>query len=157
MIVTEHLTVSPSTRSIVSLRTALLVVGVIVVGLFLLEGFLAMGPLGWIVFGTLIGIGIVQVYRNRRRADGPTDDEAIFCANCGEPIDPTIFEDEMEDDDPDWSLSYCRNCGAPVPKEDVNRLLEMSTDPGRTRQSCPDCGAPNEFGRTACEYCNATL
>ena len=141
-----------------SLRTALLVIGVIVVGLFLLEGFLAMGPLGWIVFGTLIGIGIVQVHRNRRRADDPADVEAIFCANCGEPIDSTIFEDETgEGDDSHWSVSYCRNCGAPIPEEDLNRLLEVSTPSGRTRQSCPACGAPNEHDRTECGYCSATL
>lgn len=140
------------------LRTALLVVGAVVVGLFLFEGFLAMGPLGWVVFGTLIFIGIVQVYRNRRRADGPFDDDAIFCANCGAPFDPTIFEDETrENSDPDWSVSYCRNCGAPVPEEDLNRLLKVSTPPGRTRQSCPACGAPNEHDRTECGYCSANL
>ena len=148
-----------------SLRTAFLVVGAVVVGLFLLEGFLAMGPLGWLVFGTMIVIGIVQVHRNRRRADGSADDEAVFCANCGESIDPTIFDDETRDNDdvprdnndPDWSVNYCRSCGAPIPETDLNRLLEASTPPARSRQTCPDCGASNELDQTECGYCNAAL
>ena len=148
-----------------SLRTALLAVGLLVVGYVLFVAFLAMGPIAWVVFGTMILIGIIQVYRTRRAPDRDSGTDAQFCANCGAELafelvdgdDTRVEDDQIEDDEGDtgeYSVNYCSSCGAPVPS-----TSDGDADGGveRRRRNCPDCGAPNDPDRTACDYCGAAL
>ncbi|MDR5673116.1 Zn-ribbon domain containing protein [Halalkaliarchaeum sp. AArc-CO] len=162
-----------------SLRTALLAVGLLVVGYVLFVAFLAMGPIAWVVFGTMILIGMIQVYRTQRAPDRDSESEPRFCANCGaelafEPVDEDgdgedgdgadgDGEDgdgkdgessDGQDEHREYSVNFCSSCGAPVPDATDG---DAGGGAERRRQNCPDCGAPNDPDLTACDYCGTAL
>lgn len=131
-----------------SLRIALQAIGLLIVGYLLLVAFLAMGPIGWAVFGTMSVIGLVQVYRSRRRRARTTDDRPKFCANCGAELAYEL--DDSSADSSGFETNHCSSCGAPVPSP-------SETSPTVRRKNCPECGAPNDAEETTCNYCEATL
>ena len=130
-----------------SLRIALQLIGLLFVALLVGGWILAMGPIGWVVFGTMLAIGFVQVYRQRRRRHEALD---AYCANCGSEVDVDAYETERTDQD-EWRANYCTHCGAPV----TARPEAGSSSPGR--RNCPDCGAPNDPAARTCTYCNTGL
>ncbi|WP_436344978.1 hypothetical protein [Natronorubrum sp. FCH18a] len=143
-----------------SLRTALQVVGLLAAGYLLIVVLLAMGPIGLFVFGPLLVIGAVQVYRNRTRRGGSesVSESPSYCRHCGAAIDVDAFDDEREADGP-WEVRYCPDCGAPLePETKTDRGADTveTGSAGRTK-NCPDCGAPNEPDRTTCTHCDAEL
>lgn len=119
-----------------SLRIALQGVGIVVAGLVLLWGFLAMGPLAWVVIGTMLVIGVLQVLRDRRRSKSESGELPAYCANCGSALalDAHVAGGS---EDAEWELDYCPDCGAPVAPAGASGSV------GKTR-NCPDCGAPND-------------
>lgn len=132
-----------------SLQTALKAVGLVVVGLMLLSAFIAMGPVGWVVIGTMVAIGVIQVHRNRRRSEDEAGDAPAYCPNCGADLDAAAYERQAGADS-QWKLNYCPECGAPV-------APDSSGDAAPRPQNCPDCGALNDPGETECDYCHADL
>ncbi|AUX07781.1 hypothetical protein AArcSl_0124 [Halalkaliarchaeum desulfuricum] len=133
-----------------SLRTALLAVGILVVGYVLFVTVLAMGPLGWIVVGTMLLIGMIQVYRKRRGLNRDGETPPRFCANCGAELAPEFGEGDVEGEDSEFGVNYCSSCGAPVPS-----AADTATE--KRRCNCPDCGARNDADRSECDYCGAVL
>ncbi len=79
-----------------SLETALKGIGLVTVVWFLFWALVAMGPLGWIVLGPILLIGIVQVYRKRderRRQNHAASTAGVQnCPDCGAPNDPERTE-----------------------------------------------------------------
>lgn len=129
-----------------SLPTALKLVALLVVGLLLLPAFLAMGPLGWVVIGSMFVVGAVQVHRKRSAETG--DGRPEYCPNCGRELDDEVFA--TDDSDDEWEVGYCPDCGAPV--------RDGTETESRTRKvNCPDCGSPNDPDDEECEYCDAAL
>lgn len=48
-----------------------------------------MGPVGWLVFGTMFLIGVIQVHRELREGNGTESAPRVTnCAECGAPNDP---------------------------------------------------------------------
>lgn len=131
-----------------SLPTALKVVALLVVGLVLIPAFVAMGPLGWAVIGSMILVGAVQVHRSRKRDSRADDGLPKYCPNCGTELDDDVFGGEA---DGDWKVGYCIECGVPI------EAGSDDEDSVAKRTNCPDCGAPNESGADECEYCDAEL
>ena len=142
-----------------SLHTALQVIGLLAAGYLLFVVLLAMGPIGVFVFGPLLVIGAVQVYRNRTRRSGSGSESPSYCRHCGAAIDTDAVDDERETDDGQWEVQHCSNCGAPLepePKTDRETDAAESGSASRTK-NCPDCGAPNDPDRTACTHCDVEL
>lgn len=131
-----------------SLRIALQAVGIVVVGLLLLMTLLAMGPVAWLVVGTMVAIGVLQVHRKRRqRRERRAGEGTTYCANCGSEVDLEAY-----DDDPAWEVAHCTDCGAPV-----ETATGPATDDATSRRNCPECGSPNGPEATTCTYCDAEL
>lgn len=131
-----------------SLRTVLQAIGLLAVGWVLFWGLFAMGPLGWVVFGTMLVVGVLQVHRERSRRNRDRNGAAC-CANCGATVDLEAFDTDGEERTK-WEVNHCSNCGAPV--------QSTTDDESRsTTRNCPDCGAPNEPSDGTCAYCDAAL
>lgn len=131
-----------------SLGTALKAVGLVVVGLVLLWTFVAMGPIAWVVIGTMLAVGVIQVHRERRRGADEGDETPAYCPNCGTEIE--VAYDAAGDAGGEWAINFCPECGAPVAPDSES---EAAARP----QNCPDCGALNDPLATECEYCHADL
>lgn len=129
-----------------SLHTALQAIGIFIIGILLLGAFLEMGPLAWIIFGTMIVLGVLQVQRQRSRRAG--EDDTTYCANCGTEVDFEIFDGN--DDEDSWDVAYCTRCGAPVDPE-------ISSGAVSGPVNCRDCGSPNDPDDQRCRYCEAPL
>ena len=144
-----------------SLHTALQAVGLLAVGYLLFVVLLAMGPIGMFVFGSLLVIGAVQVYRNRARrgGSGSVSEGPSHCRHCGSAIDTDAFDDEKEADDGQWEVRHCSNCGAPLePETKTDRETDTAETGSASRtKNCPDCGAPNDPDRTTCTHCDVEL
>ncbi|MEF8780606.1 MAG: zinc ribbon domain-containing protein [Haloferacaceae archaeon] len=131
-----------------SLRVALQAVGLLVVGYALFAALLGMGPVAWAVFGTMLAIGALQVYRKRSREAADAGDPPQFCVDCGAELDPDPGADGSGSREVE--VNYCGACGAPVPSAG-------ESDPGERTVNCAECGAPNDADRSACDYCGAPL
>lgn len=129
-----------------SLPTTLKVVALLVVGLLLIPAFVAMGPIGWVVIGSMFLVGVVQVHRKRSSASGGVRPE--YCPNCGSEIDDDVFA--ADDPDEEWEMGYCPACGAPIRGDDGSESRARPVN-------CPNCGAPNEPDEEECAYCEADL
>ena len=132
-----------------SLPTALKIVALLFVGLLLIPAFLAMGPLGWVVVGSMFVVGAVQVHWNRKKPAGAGDGRPEDCPNCGAEIDDEVFATDAPDDE--WEVGYCQDCGAPVGEDDSGNESRVRT------VNCPDCGSPNDADDGQCRYCDAAL
>ncbi|WP_255169052.1 zinc ribbon domain-containing protein [Natrononativus amylolyticus] len=73
-----------------SLRAALMAVGLLGLGWVLFVSFVAMGPLGWLAFGTIFAVGTAQVVRKLLRRSRSTQGVTTVrnCPACGAPNDP---------------------------------------------------------------------
>lgn len=134
----------------VSLPTALKVVALLFVGLLLVPAFVAMGPLGWAVIGSMFLVGAIQVHRGRNRSTEAGGGRPDYCPNCGTELDEDVFA--TDDPDDDWEVGYCSACGAPIRGGD-----DTGSESRVRRVNCPDCGAPNDPDDDECEYCEASL
>lgn len=96
----------------------------------------------------MLGIGIIQVHRQRGR-QRRREERETHCANCGSTIDFEAYETgETESDE--WDVNYCTNCGAPV-------LADANAGPTREKRNCPDCGTPTDPEEGECSYCRTEL
>lgn len=132
-----------------SLPTALKIVALLFVGLLLIPAFLAMGPLGWVVIGSMFVVGAVQVHQNRKKSAEAGDGRPEYCPNCGAELDDGVFA--TDDPDDEWEVSYCPDCGAPVRGDDSGNESKVR------KVNCPDCGSPNDPTDEKCDYCDAEL
>ena len=140
-----------------SVRVALQVIGLLVVGYFLLGSLLAMGPIGWLVFVPMLLVGAAEVYRRQARRDPGSNGAGDYCANCGKAIGVDAFDTRATDEsDSEWEIRYCANCGAPIDSGVIGDRTGGSTGSQRPT-NCPDCGAPNDRDRTTCKHCDAAL
>lgn len=128
-----------------SLHTALQAIGIVIVGTLLFGTLLDMGPLAWVIFGTMLVLGVLQVQRRRRNRAAEDDD--AYCANCGTELDFELFDAEGGDQ---WGVAYCPSCGAPVNSD-------RDADAFGGTMNCPDCGSPNDAGNERCQYCETPL
>ncbi|ELY68132.1 hypothetical protein [Natrinema versiforme] len=134
-------------------------VALLVGACLLLLGFIAMGPIGWLVVGTLLAVGVIQVHRKRARETDRTHTETGYCPDCGATIELESASGDGEGGDrvvP--SVRYCPNCGESIDSEGDTENAADSSAPGQTgTTNCAACGAPNEPDRTTCKHCDAAL
>ncbi|MDG5818782.1 zinc ribbon domain-containing protein [Natronococcus sp. A-GB7] len=129
-----------------SVHNALQAIGLLALAYVLFWSFVALGPIGWVAFGTLFLVGVVQVSRERRRGGSDGDpDWPNYCTRCG-----TALEFDADGAEPGESVRYCGECGTPVQAETRNEAASAAVN-------CADCGAPNDPGRTACTHCGLEL
>lgn len=113
----------------------------------MLPAFLAMGPIGWVVIGSMFVVGVVQVHRKRSADSGEGRPEC--CPNCGSESDDVVLATDDADDE--WEVGYCPDCGAPIRDDDAG-------DDSKVRNvNCPDRGSPSDPDDVACDYCEAPL
>ncbi|MFC4438726.1 MULTISPECIES: zinc ribbon domain-containing protein [Natrialbaceae] len=103
-----------------TVRAGLQAIGLLTAIYLLFLTFAALGPLGWLFFGALLVIGLVQGYRGRTREGVAEDGETGYCPECGAPIAPDSEHGS------DARSVNCDACGAP-------------NDPKRT--TCEYCDA----------------
>ncbi|QCS41588.1 hypothetical protein [Natrinema versiforme] len=125
--------------------------------------FLAMGPIGWLVFGTLLAVGVIQVHRKRATETSRPDDVSGYCPDCDVTVDLEVADGDGEGGDradpSDPSVRYCPNCGESI---DSDGDVENAADSRDARRAtgttnCAACGAPNDPERTTCKHCDAAL
>lgn len=103
-----------------TVRAGLQTIGLLTVIYLLFLMFTALGPLGWLFFGALLVIGLVQGYRGHTREGAAEDGETDYCPECGAPIA------QGSERGSDAGSVNCDACGAP-------------NDPERT--TCKHCDA----------------
>ena len=90
-----------------TVRAGLQAIGLLVVCYLLFSAFVALGPLGWLLFGTLLVIGLVKGYRGRTRESADESGETDYCPECGAPIAPAAEHGSGA------GPVNCDACGAP--------------------------------------------
>ncbi|QLK27286.1 hypothetical protein HYG81_06705 [Natrinema zhouii] len=122
-----------------------------------------MGPIGWLVFGTVLAVSVIQVHRKRAKETDRTHDETGYCPDCSVTVDLVIIDGNGKGGDrPDPSnpsVRYCPNCGESI---DADGDAENAADSRDARRAtgttnCAACGAPNDPDRTTCKHCEAAL
>lgn len=143
-----------------SFDTVLKAIALLVGLCLLLLGFIAMGPIGWLAFGTLLVVGVIQVHRKRARETDQTHSETGYCPDCGATIELESASGDGESEDRAApSVRYCPNCGEEIDTEGDTESAADSRDTRRTTgtTNCAACGAPNDPDRATCKHCDAAL